>query len=406
MKNLDFSIKSQDLIAQNALTNSKRPECFIKGVYQTHVKKAQGPFVWDVDGHQLFDFICGMGSMIIGHGNQLIAESIYRQATNGITLSLSTPLELELAERLKEILPWADKFRFLKTGTEACMAAIKIARAKTGRHLVMSEGYHGWSDEFVSLTKPAIGVLQSGHMAELDPNSISDIFAAVIVEPVMTDLSEKRIKWLRDLREKCTEHGVMLIFDEVITGFRTPKFTMSEYLGIEPDIICLGKAMGGGMPISCIAGKTDVMNCGEYFVSSTFAGETCSIAASLMVINLLRTTKFDMKELWSQGKHFQDKFNTLMPDRVVLSGYPSRAIFQGDPLTKALLWQEAYKAGILLGASWFLSFAHVPYLERVLNLLNDITIRIKTGSVILQGEMPQSPFAQRMREESNGKNRS
>lgn len=402
MKELDWTyyLKAQDLIAQGALTNSKRPECFVKGVYQTHLKKGQGPFVWDVQGNQLYDFICGMGSMILGHGNQLIAESIYRQATQGITLSLSTPLELELAEALREIIPWTQKFKFLKTGTEACLAAVKIARAYTKKQRVLSEGYHGWSDEFVALTPPALGTHDNPHIGPLrEIENIGADVAAVIIEPIMTDMSPGRIQWLRDLREQCTKVGAVLIFDEVITGFRTPKFTMSGYFGIEPDLICLGKAMGGGLPISCVAGKTEIMNCGEYFVSSTFAGETCSLVSSLTLISLLRTKNYDLTELWAAGKYFQDKFNQLLPDKIKLSGYPSRAVFMGDPLIKALFWQESYKAGMLFGASYFLSFAHLKYLDIILNVLSDIATKIKTGSVTLEGELPQSPFAQRAREQ-------
>lgn len=398
-----YHIKSQDLIAQGALTNSKRPECFVKGVYQTHVKKAHGPYVWDVEDRQLFDFICGMGSMLIGHGNEIIARSIYQQATKGITYSLSSTIELELAEALKEILPWADKFKFLKTGTEACMAAIRIARAKTGRPWILSEGYHGWSDEFTSLTPPALGCNQMTFpnmykLATIDQLS-NMMYAAVIVEPIQTDMSPKRIEWLRSLKEACEKTGTLLIFDEIITGFRVPKYTFARYLDIEPDIICLGKAIGGGLPLSCLAGKAAVMNCGEYFVSSTFAGETCSMAACLALIDLLKTSKYSLNELWGAGKCFQDKFNTLFPERLVLSGYPSRCVFSGDPETKALFWQECYRAGILFGSSYFLSFAHLPYLERITNVMADIFMRIKTGSVVLEGELPKSPFAQKVREQ-------
>lgn len=394
-------IRAQDSIAQSALTNSKRPECFVKGVYQTHLRAAaQGPFVWDTEGHRLYDFICGMGSNVIGHGNTYIAEAIYRQAIAGITLSLGTPLEIDLAEKIKELLPWVQTMKFLKTGTEACMAAVKIARAKTGRMTVLSEGYHGWGDEFVALTPPALGVpvrIPALHkLTKID--DIDETVAAVIVEPIMIDASPERVQWLRQLRDKCTMSGAVLIFDEIITGFRTPKYTMSNYLGIEPDIICLGKAMAGGMPLSCVAGKNEFMNCGEYFVSSTFAGETCSLAASLSLISQMKDPKFDLNELWRCGEYFQKRFNSMYPEKIKLIGYPSRAVFDGDLLTKALLWQEAYIAGILFGSSFFLSFAHIPYLDRILNILDDIVLRIKTGSVVLKGELPQSPFAQKMRE--------
>jgi glutamate-1-semialdehyde aminotransferase len=401
MKEIDhtYGIRAQDLIAQGALTNSKRPECFVKGVYQTHALYGKGAYLHDISGRRLIDFICALGSNILGYGNHQVAESIYQQALMGPSLSLSTSLELKLAEKIREIMPWVRTMRFLKTGTEACMAAIRIARAKTNRSFVLSEGYHGHLDEFIKLTPPALGVNPQSSVLKLtDLGQISDVIAAVIIEPIMTDMSQERIQWLRDLRQKCSETGTILIFDEIITGFRTPKFTMSNFLGIEPDIICLGKAMGNGMPIACVAGKDSVMNCGEYFVSSTFAGEMCSMAASLSVISQMQSNKFNIQDLWSAGDHFQKKFNEIYPEKIRLVGYPTRAVFEGDLLTKALLWQEAYLADILFGSSFFFNFAHMPLSERVLNILGDILLRIKTGSVELKGELPKSPFAQKIRE--------
>lgn len=399
MKQNDWSwhIRAQDCIAQSALTNSKRPECFVKGVYQTHLTSGQGPLVTDVQGRKLYDFICGMGSMLLGHGNYGIASAIFSRASQGITLSLSSDLEVRLAEKIKEIIPFVHKMKFLKTGTEACIAAIKIARAQTGRKAVLSEGYHGWSDEFVSLSPPALGCHPAGLIRKFNSfDEITTDIAAVIVEPIMTDASELRVAWLRKLRERCDEAGALLIFDEVITGFRFPKWCVSNHLGIEPDIICLGKAMGGGLPLACVAGKDHIMNCGEYFVSSTFAGETCSLAASMSLIEQLQSKRFGIDDLWASGDKFKASFNQLMPD-LKLVGYPTRGVFEGMLNTKALFWQESYRAGVLFGPSFFLSYAHQPYLERILNILSDIANRIKTGSVQLQGELPVSPFAQRLR---------
>lgn len=395
-------IRSQDCIAQNALTNSKRAECFVKGVYQTHATHGQGPFLFDSNGRRLIDFICGLGSNVLGYGNAEIANAVYQQAIKGPTLSLSSTLEIHLAEKIKEIIPWVQKMRFLKTGSDACSAAVRIARTKTGRKHVLSEGYHGWHDEFIGLTPPALGINPDCFMHKLDldhwPN---ETIAAVILEPIMTDISQERVKWLRILREACTQNGTLLIFDEVVTGFRTPKFTMSNYFGIEPDILCIGKAMANGFPISAVCGRDEVMNCGEWFVSSTFAGETCSIAAALECIKQLQTTKYDIKDLWSAGEHFLSNFNALWPEKIKIQGYPSRGVFVGDPYIKALLWQEAYLADILFGSSFFLSFAHLPYLDRTLNCLKDIIVRIRSGSVELVGEPPRSPFSQQIREDKN-----
>lgn len=403
MNDYQWANRAQDSIAHGALTNSKRPECFVKGVYDTHATHAKGAFIWDSTGRKLFDFICGNGSNILGFGNAIIAETIYREASRGITISLSNTMEVKLAEKIKEVIPWIERVRFLKTGSEACSAAIKIARSKTGRKRVLSGGYHGWHDEFVSLSPPALGVAEYPYIQRFieDDSGLEQInseTAAVIIEPISTDYNPNRRMFLSRLRQKCTETGTMLIFDEVITGFRVPKFCFSSMFDIIPDIICLGKAMGNGMPISCVAGKKDVMECGEYFVSSTFAGDMCSIAASLSCIEQLQTTKFNLSELWGHGLLFQERFNKIHPEGIQIRGYPTRGVFDGDQLTKALLWQEAYKANILLGASFFFNFSHVPYIDQVLNVLTDILTRIKTGLVKLEGEMPCSPFAQRVRE--------
>jgi glutamate-1-semialdehyde 2,1-aminomutase len=400
----DLEDRARRAIAHGALTNSKRPECFVKGVYPTHLVKGQGCFVWDAANKRYIDFICGLGSSILGYAHPEVNQAIFDQAKYGATLSLGTALELDVAEKVKEIVPFVEKMRFLKTGSDACTAAVRIARAKTDRSWVLSEGYHGFHDEFICLSPPALGV-NSGHkIAKLEFSKdgyfnpcifLKDV-AAVIIEPVITDASNERIEWLRKLREQCTKQGTLLIFDEVITGFRFPKFSVSNFHGIEPDLICLGKAIANGMPLSVIAGKSSIMDCGEWFVSSTFAGETLSLASALKTMTLLQT-KYSIEFLWEKGAQFIKSFNNMWPEKLIIDGYPSRGVFKGDDLVKALFWQEACRAGILFGSSFFFNFSHIDVMDHVLNTISDIFTRIKTGSVALQGEMPVSPFAQKQR---------
>jgi glutamate-1-semialdehyde aminotransferase len=150
--------RAQDCIAQSALTNSKRVETFVKGVYPSHIERGQGAYLWDHSGKKYLDFVCGLGANILGYGNDVVNQAISSQLRHGASHSLPTHHEVEFAEGLKALFPFCDAFKFLKTGTEACMAAVKIARAKTGRKWIVSEGYHGWSDDFVSMTEPALGV--------------------------------------------------------------------------------------------------------------------------------------------------------------------------------------------------------------------------------------------------------
>lgn len=393
----NFNSRARTAIAHGALTNSKRPECFVKGVYPTHLARGRGCHVWDMPGKTYIDFICGLGTNLLGYSNPEISGAMSQQLSKGTLLSLSTDLEVIAAEKVKELVPWVERIRFLKTGTDACNAALRIARTRTGRSEVLSEGYHGWGDEFVSLTPPALGVVGEYPIRKLvNLDQISQNTAAVIVEPIITDCSRERIEWLKGLREKCTKQGALLIFDEVITGLRFPKFSVSAYYNIKPDLICLGKAIGGGMPLSVVAGKESVMECGEYFVSSTFAGETLSLAAAIKTMTLLQT-KYSLEHLWEKGARFLEQFNSIASELIQIEGYPTRGVFKGDPLVKALFWQESCLAGVLFGPSWFFNFNHIDHIDSVINTSKDILTRIKTGSVQLKGELPTSPFAQRVR---------
>lgn len=387
-------------IAQGALTNSKRPECMVNGVYPTHLLRGQGGYVFDTSNKRYADYICGLGSNILGYSDSYVNTAVISQLTKGVNLSLSTVLEVETAETLKGLFPFVDAVKFLKTGSEACAAAVRIARAKTGRVRVLSAGYHGWQSEFVSLTPPALGIPTQVGIFSYEPGLLDSDTAAVIVEPVMTDYSRERVEWLKDLRERCTKYGALLIFDEIITGFRFPRFSVSNYWGIEPDLICLGKAMANGHPISAVGGKYTVMNCGEYFVSSTFAGETVSLAAAKATMEALRR-KFDLSSLWEKGEEFLSQFNAIWPEKIQIVGYPTRGVFRGDPLVKALLWQEACRAGILFGPSWFFNFPLIEQTFPTISTCRDILTRIKSNQVTLQGEMPLSPFSQRARERDN-----
>lgn len=400
-----FHIRAQDSIAQTALTNSKRTECLVKGVFPTHLTKGLGCYVWDPSGKKYLDFICGLGTNLLGYAESEVTEAICQRARMGASLSLGSVIELEAAEKVKELFPFVTHVKFLKTGSEACLAAIRIARAKTKRMGILVQGYHGWGDEFVFLSPPAVGVPRVFHevtapLGDINDEAILEGVAAVIVEPIVTDISEERIRWLHKLREQCTRMDTLLIFDEIITGFRFPGFSASRYFGIEPDLICLGKAIANGMPLSVVAGKRDIMNCDEYFVSSTFAGETLSLAAGIKTMSLVQTNKYDLQNLWEQGGRFLKQFNSLWPKHLGIQGYPTRGIFIGDPLVKALFWQEACKAGILFGPSWFFNFKHIDEIDSVLSTCKDIVTRLKTNAIQLEGEMPQSPFAQRIREQT------
>jgi glutamate-1-semialdehyde 2,1-aminomutase len=392
----DIYHRSQAIIAHGALTNSKRPECFVKGVYPTHFKRGFGCELWDIDDKRYIDYICALGTNLVGYANHEIQEAVIDQLKYGTVYSLGSELEVQYAERLKGLFPFLEQFRYLKTGTEACAAAVRIARAHTRKNLVVSEGYHGWSDDFVSLTAPAYGVPCRDWMATYGGNNFD--VAAYIVEPVITDFSDARANQLRDLRKLCNETGALLIFDETITGFRVPGLSVASHFGIEPDLIIFGKACGGGFPLSIVAGKSKFMS-EDYFVSSTFAGDTIALRAGIKLLDLL-AGDFRVERLWDEGKVFQGEFNAIAPSIVTIHGYPTRGVFEfGDSgaVNKALFFQECCKAGYLVGPSFFFNFHHAKYTHQAIAMFQTIIGRIAKGEVTLEGDMPVTPFAERVR---------
>jgi glutamate-1-semialdehyde 2,1-aminomutase len=278
---MNWQQRASQSIAHSALTNSKRPSCFVNGVYPTHVKRGYDCFLWDASGKRYVDFVCALGTNLFGYANRAINEAVMSQLANGALYSLSSTLEIEFAEMFLNYMPFAERVRVLKSGSEGCSAAIRIARAATGRGMVLSDGYHGWHDEVVSLTKPATGVSPAFYrewdisfysrepsiFAEIDLSQSLASVAAIIVEPVITDFSNERIQYLHALRKKCDEVGAVLIFDETITGLRFPKLSVAAWSGVYPDIIIMGKALANGLPISVVAGRKEVMEA-DYFVSS------------------------------------------------------------------------------------------------------------------------------------------
>jgi glutamate-1-semialdehyde 2,1-aminomutase len=381
-------------IAQGALTNSKRPESFVKGVYPTHAVSGSGCIITDTTGKKYVDFICGLGTNLLGYGNGEILQSVAHGFRTGATLSLSTTEEIKLAQKVQELFPFVERIKILKTGSEGCTAAVRIARAYTGRSLILTEGYHGWHDELASVMPPGIGIKGTYAIEKLGAD-LKDA-AAVIVEPVITDWSQSRVKYLLDLSERCKKNNTLLIFDETITGLRFPGHSVANWAGVKPDLIIFGKALGGGMPISVVGGSEKVMNCAEYFVSGSFCGERPSILAALKTLDLL-LKKNNVSDLWSSGGEFIRQFNS-MDLGVKIEGYPTRGVLSGEPYAKALFMQEACKAGLLFGASWFYCFPHIEQHAGIFSTLKQVELKLKIGNVKLEGQMPQSPFAQKMRE--------
>lgn len=325
----------------------------------------QGGLVWDIDGNEYVDCVSALLPNILGYRDGDVDAAIRRQLSSGISFSLATELEAQLAETLCRLIPCAEAVRFGKSGTDATTAAIRLARAYTKRDRVLiCGGYHGWSDWSVERN---LGVpdgvrelsarVRYGNGEQLTRSP----FAAAIVEP------ETDPDYLRFLRQKCDQSGTILIFDEVITGFRLGLGGAQECYGITPDLACFGKAMANGMPLSAVAGRKDIMRLMEppdnIFYSGTFFGETLSLAAAIATIDKLERQNVLLRII-TMGRDLAMQVSALierysLANYLSLYGHPSlnRIGFRNDKIA-AVFRREMIATGTLIIGSHNLCYAH------------------------------------------------
>lgn len=287
------------------------------GMTPRFVEKADGPYIFDVDGNQYIDYICSWGPMILGHNNQEVLGAVIEKAKSGLSFGAATEIEVEMAELICDSVPSVDMIRMVNSGTEAVMSAIRAARGYTGRNKIIKFAgcYHGHSDAL--LVKAGSGVMTAGvpdssgvpagctqdtlTAVYNDLDSVKALFAqfpgeigAVIVEPVAANMGVVLPKegFLQGLRELCTQNGAVLIFDEVITGFRLAFGGAQEYYGIQADLVTYGKIIGGGMPVGAYGGKREIMEMvaplGSVYQAGTLSGNPVAMAAGITQLKILK----------------------------------------------------------------------------------------------------------------------
>lgn len=390
-------------IAQGALTNSKHWERFIEGVYPSHIEYGRDCFLFDTRGKRYVDYICGLGTNLFGYGNPAIIDEMMKYIYYGGCHSLPTSMETDVAFTVKSIFPFIEKVKFLNDGSSACTAATLISRAYTARDLVLSAGYHGWHNEFVSLTEPANGVCRNlkaniSKFEGLDKIDDPTKVACIILEPVELDDSKERIEFLNALREYCNKHGIVLIFDEVITGLRYPSLAVSNHYGIYPDLICMSKALANGEKVAVLGGKKELMD-NDYFCSGTYHGHVQSLAALNKTLKLAKhNPTYNVKELNERTKVFIKSLNEMTEPHFRIVGWGARGAFQGDMSYIARFWQEMCKAGFLFGPSFFSNYPLLDQFDKTLKIASSImTSGLK--NVVLEGPLPTSPFSQKLRKD-------
>lgn len=404
-----------------AQTFSKGANQHVRGVAPIFLAKGKGCRVWDVDGNEYIDYIQGLLPNILGYAREEVNAAVAEQLGQGHSFSLPHPLEVELAERLTRLIPCAEMVRFGKNGSDATAGAVRAARGLTGRERIACCGYHGWQDWFIGSTTRHVGVPQAVR-ALTHPFVYNDLgslqrlldehkgeFAAVIMEPV--NFWPPAAGFLEGVKRAAHEHGALLIFDEICSGFHFGLGGAQKRFAVTPDLACFGKAMGNGFPISCIVGRADVMKMfEETFFSFTFGGEVASMAAAMKVLDILEGTDA-LARMNVNGRVLQEGLNALaekagLRDRIQCVGYPAWSLIkfldaQGKDsfLLRSLFAQECVKRGVLALATHNMTAAHDPLaIEKTLKVYAEVCKTMAAWlsdphpEAHLEGEMVQPVF--------------
>jgi glutamate-1-semialdehyde 2,1-aminomutase len=378
-RSLDMLARARRVVPGASQTLSKGPAMFVEGAYPVFLERGQGCRVWDVDGHEYVDYILGLASITLGYAYPAVTEAVTRQLAGGSVFSLPHPLEVEVSERLVELIPCAEMVRFVKTGSEADAAAVRVARAATGREIVIFSGYLGWH-EWHSITTPRSKGIPKDFARFVAPFTYNDLdsleaaleehrgqVAAVMMEPVLLD--EPRAGFLASVKAAAHRHGALLIFDEIVSGFRWAVGGAQEYFGVVPDLATFGKGMANGLPLAAVVGRADLMReFDEVFVSSTFGGDTLALAACRATLAEYANRPV-IAHLWRIGRRFQEGFRAVasrlgVPAACV--GYPvhPKVVIQhaSEPMQRLLMslfLQETARRGVIFHFAGFnVSLSH------------------------------------------------
>ncbi|MFZ0213002.1 MAG: glutamate-1-semialdehyde 2,1-aminomutase [Candidatus Acidiferrales bacterium] len=396
------------------------------------VERAAGAHLWDVDGREYIDFVGSWGALILGHAHPEIVAAIQDQAARGTSYGMTTELEIELAERIERAIPSIEKIRFVSSGTEATMSAARLARGFTKRDLILKfEGcYHGHADSFLSEAGSGLatlGIASSAGVPEAlaamtlnapynDLAAVAKLFAAhenkiaaLIVEPVAANMGvvPPVPGFLEGLREITRRAGALLIFDEVITGFRLCYGGAQSIYKIEPDLTTLGKIIGGGLPVAAYGGRAEIMNhvapLGAVYQAGTLSGNPLAMRAGIEVLKKLEKPKFYV-ELNSKAERFTDRLRIAVRDlrgtaHVNAVGSLATLFFASEPVGNyadarksdtrrfAAFFRAMLDRGILLAPSQFealfISAAHTEVdIERTIEAASQCFSEIRHASVI------------------------
>jgi len=423
--------KAKTLIPGGNQLLSKRAEMFLPDQWPAYYKKAKGCEIWDLDDRHYYDLsIMGIGSSPLGYAHEEINAVVHRAIDEGNMTTLNCPQEVELAQKLVDLHPWGDMARFARTGGEACTVAVRIARAYSKKDKVAFCGYHGWHDWYLAanlsdsknldqLLLP--GLSPAGVPRHLKDSAIpfyygdSQAFKKLVQQHkahlgvVIMEVarhSEGDLNFLRTVREMTREAGIVLIYDEISSGFRLNTGGLHLLYDLQPDMAVLGKALGNGHPIAAILGREKVMQAAqETFISSTYWTERTGYAAALEVLKIYEREAVP-GQLIKQGNKIRLGLEGIFKKhqlKIEIEGLASNPIFvfkdQDGLLVKSVYSQEMLKRGFLASSTIYVSIAHTDQIiDLFLGLADEvfgcISAAMKEGKLasLLNGPVCHSGF--------------
>lgn len=333
-------------VIPGGIVGIRSPDNFVEGDYPVFLTGGDGAYVTDVDGNRYLDMLLGYGPMILGHACAEVDRAAGDRMRAGFCLNLPQPGQIELAERLVDLVPSAEQAMFFKTGSDATSAAVRIARARSRRKTVLRCGYHGWHDWCLegdpgvpgAVTEDivAFGYNRPDQLEDLLRRNHGDV-AAIILTPIGHDFDAQietpATGFLESVRRLADEHEAILVFDEVRTGFRVRPGGAQELYGVIPDLTALGKAMSNGYPVSALVGRRDVMAAAQAtFISSTYFPNGLSIAAAIAALDTLQRHDV-LAHIEVTGKSLEDGLRSVVAESglpVTLSPYPQMPFLYFD----------------------------------------------------------------------------
>jgi len=399
-------IKSNQHLAQAEITIPLGSQTFSKsrmqypvGISPLYASKSKGCYMWDLDGNKFIDLVSALASVTLGYSDRSLIRDVSKQLKKAVSMSLPGVLEAEVSELLVSMIPSAEMVRFGKNGSDATAAAIRLARAYTGRDQVVVCGYHGWQDWYIGSTTRNKGVpdsvsklthkFQYNNLESLIAimNEYGKSVAAIIMEPMNSTYPDKL--FLETVKEIAEKYGALLIFDETITGFRFATGGAQEFFGVTPHLSTFGKGMANGFPLSAVVGSRDIMmEMEQIFFSGTFGGELLSLAAAKHVLN--RHMNEDLSvELQVLGSSLAEKTSKVIESSkldttVKLTGHPSWKFFEWQSTAgissneiKTFFTQLVFERGLLVLGTHNVTLAHNRNIqEKISEIYSDCFSRI------------------------------